>query len=166
MSEQIKNSFSSSHLDLEHFIPYQLSTLTETVSKSLSHIYAYRFGLTITEWRVMAILGQYGQMTAKDIGEYSKMHKTKVSRAVHALLQSAFIERHANQDDLREAFLSLSESGRIIYEQIIPDALSFADWLIEDFSNDEKEKLNEFITRLKQRSQMWSAEKKSPLSKI
>ena len=44
-------------LDLENFLPYRLSILAQVVSEALHALYADRFGLTVTQWRVMAALG-------------------------------------------------------------------------------------------------------------
>ena len=42
-------------LNLERFLPYRLSVLSNTVSSRIAKSYA-RFQLTIPEWRVMAVL--------------------------------------------------------------------------------------------------------------
>ena len=70
-----------SPIELEHFLPYRLNVVAEAVSRALARLYEKRHGISIAEWRVIATLGQYERMTAKDIGAHSRMHKTKVSRA-------------------------------------------------------------------------------------
>ena len=67
-------------------------------------------------------LGQHGVMTAKAIGAHTHMHKTKVSRAVALLEKRRLLARRANRDDMREAFLSLTASGRTMYEEVAPHA--------------------------------------------
>ena len=47
----------SRRLALDAFVPYRLSVLTNQVSSAIARHYADRFGLTIPEWRVMAVLG-------------------------------------------------------------------------------------------------------------
>jgi DNA-binding MarR family transcriptional regulator len=70
-------------------------------------------------------------MTGKDIGGHSHMHKTKVSRAVALLEKRKFVARRANREDMREAFLSLTPSGRTIYEELAPIALDFTKHLTD-----------------------------------
>jgi hypothetical protein len=41
-------------LDLDRFLPYRLSVLSNRVSDAIAKAYSDRFGLTIPEWRVMA----------------------------------------------------------------------------------------------------------------
>ena len=43
-------------LHLEKFLPYRLSVLSNTVSSAIAAAYFMNFGLTIPEWRVMAVL--------------------------------------------------------------------------------------------------------------
>lgn len=118
-------------LKLEEFLPYQLNVAANVVSQALSRLYAERYGLGVPEWRVLVTLGQYGVMTGKAIGTHSHMHKTKVSRAVAELEKRKLVVRRANRSDLRESFLSLTQEGRAIYQDLAPGALAFAKSLIE-----------------------------------
>ena len=51
---------------LEHFLPYRLSLLSNTVSEGIALAYRTAYGLSVTEWRVIAILGRYPGLTALD----------------------------------------------------------------------------------------------------
>jgi DNA-binding MarR family transcriptional regulator len=113
-------------LKLEEFLPYRLNVLAVTVSQALSRLYTERYGIGVPEWRVLATLGQFGVMTGKAIGSHSRMHKTNVSRAVAALTRRKLVMRRTHNDDLREAFLSLTLAGRGIYDEIAPVAVDFA----------------------------------------
>ncbi len=50
-------------LELEKFLPYRLSVLAQLVSESLHDLYAAPFGLSVTQWRVMAALGRFAPST-------------------------------------------------------------------------------------------------------
>jgi hypothetical protein len=53
-------------LELERFLPYRLNVVAESVSRALSRPPA--LGIGVPEWRVMATLGEYERMTAKQVG--------------------------------------------------------------------------------------------------
>jgi DNA-binding MarR family transcriptional regulator len=142
---------SAQKLELESFLPYRLNVLATVVSQGLSSIYAERYGFGIPEWRVVATLGQFGAMTAKEIGAHSHMHKTKVSRAVAALARRKLIQRRANRQDLREAFLSLSPEGRAIYDDLVPVAQRYAAELRQGLSSAETAQLDNLLSRLTDR---------------
>lgn len=119
---------------LDAFLPYRLNILAEIVSQGLARLYSQRFGISVAEWRVIATLADGCQMTARDIGLRTHMHKTKVSRAVSDLLMRGLIDRHENEADRREAFVRLSAQGRDVYEVIAPLGLAYQRRLVEGIS--------------------------------
>jgi DNA-binding MarR family transcriptional regulator len=138
-------------LRLEGFLPYRLNMLATEVSQSLARAYGRKFGISIPEWRVLATLGQYGVMTARDVGAHSRMHKTTVSRAVAALEKRRLIVRRANRADLREAFLALTDAGTSIYHEIVPMARAFSDSLCESLTDMERQQMDMLIDKLSER---------------
>src|SRR5215813_6458771 len=99
-------------LELEKFLPYRLSILTQLVSESLHDLYAGPFDLAVTEWRVMAALGRFAPLTASEVGQRIVMDKVAVSRAVTGLEKRGLVERTADRADRRRAPLKLSARGR------------------------------------------------------
>ena len=112
-------------LALEEFLPYRLNRLAATVSQAFRAVYGPHHDLTVPEWRVLATLGQFEAMSAKDIGAHSAMHKTKVSRAVRALEERRWLKRRESTHDRREEILRLTPLGRKTYTDIVPRALAF-----------------------------------------
>ncbi len=107
-------------LALEEFLPYRLNRLADKVSREFSKIYADRHGLTRPEWRTLATLGQFGTMTATEIGAHSSMHKTKVSRAVSALEKRKWLARGIDPLDRRLEHLTLTRAGHAAYRDLVP----------------------------------------------
>ncbi len=140
-------------LELERFLPYRLNVVAESVSRALSRLYAERHGIGVPEWRVIATLGEYERMTAKEVGTHSRMHKTKVSRAVAALEGKRLIERQLNEDDMREAFLALTARGLRVYQDLAPRALAFEQALNATLGNGERAQLDAILGRLEARAQ-------------
>jgi DNA-binding MarR family transcriptional regulator len=138
-------------LKLENFLPHQLNVLSSLVSQALTQVYG-KHGIGIPEWRVLVSLGQFGVMTGKAIGERTHMHKTKVSRAVAQLEQRKFVTRRANRADLREAFLSLTPSGRAVYEELAPRALDFTRKLSEVVNAADRAAFDRAVAQLTARS--------------
>lgn len=135
-------------IKLESFLPYRLNVLATAVSQSLARVYGERFGISIPEWRVLATLGQFSEITAREIGQHSHMHKTTVSRAVAALAERQLVTRRPNKADMREAFLAMTPKGRAIYLQIVPLARDFASELSSGLTRAERDVLDDIIARL------------------
>lgn len=112
-------------LRLEDFIPYRLNRASEAVSRRFSRVYRDRYGMTRPEWRAFATIGQFGTVTATEIGRHSSMHKTKVSRAVLALEKRAWLVRNTDPNDRRIEHLSLTAAGRSAYSDMVSIAREF-----------------------------------------
>lgn len=110
--------------ELEHFLPYRLSILANRVSKAVARLYASRFDMTIPEWRVLAVVGRFGPLTATDVGSRTEMDKVQVSRSIARLLDRGLIERRTDPNDRRRMDLRLTEQGRVIHGEIVPLARS------------------------------------------
>src|SRR5690606_42065717 len=72
-------------LELEQFLPYRLSVLSNRLSSAIARIYADRLDLGITEWRVMAVLGLSPGLSARELAQRTAVDKVAVSRAVARL---------------------------------------------------------------------------------
>jgi len=141
-------------LILENFLPYRLSILSNTVSNAIAIAYDKRFGLTIPEWRVMAVLGRFPGLSAVEVAERTMMDKVAVSRAVTRLLKSGRIDREFADADRRRSILNLSEEGRLVHEQVAPLALKFEADLLQGLSDEEISALNATIERLMARARL------------
>lgn len=139
-------------LNLEDFLPYRLNVAAALSSQALSETYAPRYGISVPEWRVLVTLGQYGEMTGKAVGEHSHMHKTKVSRAVALLQERKLVARKANRQDLREALLSLTPTGRRVYQDLVPAALNFSRALLDALDPAERTAFDRALHKLTERS--------------
>ena len=135
-------------LELEHFLPYRLSVLSNRVSETISGYYRQRFGLAVTEWRTMAVLGRYQGLSAGEVAERTAMDKVAVSRAVARLLQRGFIQRETHGDDRRRSVLALSEVGYTVYDEIAPMALACEQRLIATLDGEERAMLDRLLVKL------------------
>jgi DNA-binding MarR family transcriptional regulator len=135
-------------LDLDKFLPYRLSALAQTVSESLHDLYAAPHGLSVTQWRVMAALGQHTSLTASEVGRRIVMDKVAVSRAVAGLLKRALVERYPDSSDRRRASLKLSARGRAMHSRIVPLALAYEEKLYQALDPAERQAFNALSDRL------------------
>jgi len=138
----------SQALELENFLPYRLSVLAQLVSESLHDLYAGPFGLTVTQWRVMAALGRFAPLTARDVGHRIVMDKVAVSRAVAGLMKRGLVERATDKADRRRASLRLSARGRAMHGRIVPIALAYEAKLYQALNAGEARVFNTLADRL------------------
>lgn len=135
-------------LDLARFLPYRLSVLAFKVSKQLATQYAARFDITIPEWRVIAVLGQFNDVSADFVCGKTEMDRVTVSRAIAKLLGKRYIRRRFLREDRRHSVLNLAAGGRRIYEQIVPMARRYENALITGLSAAERQQLDMLLVAL------------------
>lgn len=135
-------------LFLEHFLPYRLSVLSNTVSGRIAKSYEERFQLTIAEWRVMAVLGRFPGLTAAEVTERTAMDKVQVSRAVARLKKTHRVEQRAVEGDRRARHLFLTDLGHEVYAEIVPLALDYERRFTSGLSAAERTQLDRLLDKL------------------
>lgn len=138
--------------DLDDFLPYLLNQAAEATSHGFQSIYRDRYGFSRTQWRVMANLGKFGAMTARDICAISHIEKTKVSRAVAALEEAAMLLRTPSESDRRAEMLSLTPKGQSTFAELGKLALGFDHQLRTALGAAEAERFASILRRLAQGS--------------
>lgn len=134
--------------DLRQFLPYLLNHAAETVSREFQRTYKERYGMLRTEWRVLFHLGQYGDMTARQICDMARLHKTKVSRAVAALEQKRFLTRRELAVDRRHSIMTLTGQGRTVFRDLADEARAFDARIRAGMTQKESETLQRCLMRI------------------
>ena len=151
------NESPDKELILEDFLPYRLAILSHTVSSLIARVYDKRFGLTIPEWRVIAIVGRFPGLSAVEVAERTMLDKVAVSRAVTKLIKAGRIDREFADADRRRSILTLSEDGRKVHDEVAPLAMAMEDDLLHGLADDEIAILNTVIERLLVRARLISS---------
>lgn len=145
-------------MQLTCFLPYRLSVLANIVSHTLAKRYEKKFGITIPEWRVIAVLGGGETLSAGEIAQRTAMDKVQVSRAIGRMLDSGLILREAGDTDRRKALLTLTDQGYRIYREIVPMALAYEAKLTGTLSKQETEMLDRLLGKLQTRAEELAAD--------
>ena len=74
--------------DLESFLPYRLSVTTNRVSRAFAAQYEQEFGISIPEWRAIAVLGAFAPLSSNEICE-----RTAAPRGPNAAPDAAAVEQ-------------------------------------------------------------------------
>jgi DNA-binding MarR family transcriptional regulator len=122
-----------SALRLDEYLPYRLSVASNAVSRLIARAYEDRFGLTIPQWRLIAVLAEDGPLTQQAIGTRTVMDKVTVSRATQGLVKRRLVERAPHDADGRSHHLALSKAGERLYGEISPVALEYEARLLQEF---------------------------------
>jgi len=140
-------------LTLERYLPYRLSILSNKVSSLVSETYKDKFAISITEWRIMAVLGESPGISADEISAKTQLEKSLISRAIGKLEKRHLIARTQAEDDKRRSVIILTETGGSVYKEIVPLSYEHEDQLLECLTKDEQAVFSALIDRLYQHAE-------------
>lgn len=131
--------------DLQDFLPYLLNQAAEAASWGFQDNYRDSYAMTRTQWRVMANLGKFGAMTARDICRISHIEKTKVSRAVAYMEREGLLARNPSETDGRSEILSLTGKGHAAFIDLGQRAVDYDQALRKELGAKAAKDLNRIL---------------------
>lgn len=143
---------SAKKFDLNGYIPCQLATLTHSIMRSVAAVFEDRFGISMPEWKVLAIIAEKPGLSAVAVSRLAQMDTVAVSRAVTKLMDRDLIARELDSEDRRRTILNLSAEGRALHDEIAPLATELEESLLEEFTDDEKQVFEKAIKALYEKS--------------
>ena len=133
---------------LGDFLPYLMSVTTNAVSDLIAGEYRALYGLKIPEWRVMAVLGDAGAKTQRELVDATRMDKVAVNRACKVLEERGLAARSPNARDGRSHHLELTAAGQAMHAEIMPHALAIEARLFAVLDPAERGQLKHILARL------------------
>jgi DNA-binding MarR family transcriptional regulator len=122
---------------LEDFLPYRLSVAANRVSRLFARRYSEAYGLSIPEWRVLAVVGRFGTRSPSAVCAAAAMDKVKVSRASASLAARGLLRQTHDPRDGRGRLLQLTRRGTTVYAGMVPLACELEDQLARGMSRAE-----------------------------
>lgn len=132
----------------EHFLPYRLSVLANTVSRVLATLYERDYDLSVAEWRLLAILARFEPLSANGVCDRSAMDKVRVSRAVTRAVERGLVVRDVDETDRRRSILRLTPAGRALHDRIMPQARAREAAILSALTAEEVDAMFEMLDRL------------------
>ena len=133
---------------LEDFLPYRLSVAASRVGRLFARRYSEAYGLSIPEWRVLAVVGRFGTLSPSAVGELTAMDKVKVSRAAASLVNRGMLRQTHDPKDGRGRLLRLTRKGMAVHDGMVPLACELEEQLAEGLSRNEWNALLKALDKL------------------
>jgi DNA-binding MarR family transcriptional regulator len=150
---------------IKDLLSYRIHRLANALSRGAALRYRRDFDVSLMEWRIIALLGDFAPMTLKELARESGLDKSLASRSVAALVERGLVLREIGRQDAREVALRLSRSGQRLHRDLMRAALerdaAFAACLMEE----ERVILDRAIQRLEaeaRRQSMLLSETQAP----
>jgi DNA-binding MarR family transcriptional regulator len=124
-------------------------------------MYMQEFGLTLSQWKVLPIIGYCAPMSAKEVGERTSLEPEKVTRAVDGLAARGLVIRRADLEDRRRVVLSLATKGKEIFRKSEEIRGAIEREFLDALQPKEKAMFHNLLDKLEQRAVMMFNGKRS-----
>ncbi|MBZ5701880.1 MAG: MarR family winged helix-turn-helix transcriptional regulator [Acidobacteriia bacterium] len=135
-------------IDFTKYVPAHVTYLANKISSGATAIYLPRFGVGITEWRIMALLGREAWVTPKRVSDATGLDKGAVSRSIHSMRAAGIVEVRPDQYDRRSQILALTAKGLRLHDRMVKLAHKREQILLGGFSKKERSLLVQFLARI------------------
>lgn len=108
---------------IKELLSYRLHQVANLLSRGAEMRYRREFGVSLWEWRTVALLGGAGQpQSLNDLARAAGMDKGQMSRVVSGLTARQIVFRETDANDARGIRLSLTRDGKKLYRKLIAAA--------------------------------------------
>ena len=135
-------------LDLDNFVPAYLTFLAGKMSNAASATYRPKFGVGITDWRIMALLATEPWISAGRICDVIGLDKAAVSRSVHGMKKMGAVDIRWADDDQHRQVIALTRKGLSLHDRVVKLSLDRERELLKNFSAAERKILINFLSRM------------------
>ncbi len=133
---------------ISQFYTYRLYKLSTLLSRQMHDELKARYRLGLAEWRTIAVLGEFGPLSLRDVSRRGAIDKAQVSRLLPGLIDRDYVVRDPHPTDRRRASLHLTDTGRKLYEEIRIVGRQRQAWLVEELTDEERAMLVGSLDRL------------------
>lgn len=151
MSARNRDFVRAAEFRLSTFLPYKLAVVTDSMARLFADSYLESFNLTISEWRALAVIAEFGTMSPTVIGQRTAMDKVKVSRATQSLVAKGLLRQSPDPRDGRGRLLRLTRKGTATHAGMVPLAESLESQVFDDLSRSEMALLNRVLEKMETR---------------
>lgn len=106
--------------DLDDLLNYRLMRLFALSGAPVVRLCEGRYGIARREWRLLALLAVHGALSPSEMAERGDLDRARTSKAIGSLVDKRLAERVPQPGDARRAVVTLSESGRRLYDELFP----------------------------------------------
>ena len=138
----------SAKLDLGDYLPYLVNRVGTIVAEQFGADALVRHGLSIAEWRVLAVLASNGGQRQIDLADLTSIEASTLSRLVSRLIRMGLVTRTRSTNSNREVVVKLSPKGQMLAARLIPIAREFESAAIAGLPRQELMLLKRCLRRM------------------
>ena len=132
---------------LSDMLLYRLNRIRAEAGGVVLRLCEGKFGVTRREWVLLALLSR-GPVSSSELAAMASLEKSATSKAVVTLVGKKLVARAPRLNDKRYAQLELTNSGRALFEQMMPTMIQINGSLLSELSAQETLLLDQLLDRI------------------
>ena len=138
---------------LDELLIYRLGRLYATAGAMTLRVCEGEFGIARREWRLLAVLGQAGELQQSALAARAELDRARTSRALTTLQAKGLVERRAVDSDRRQARVWLTDAGRALHARMLPRVAAINHDILAGLDDDAVARLDALLNTLQQRAE-------------
>lgn len=136
-------------IDHDRYVPFLFISISNNLYRGASQFYQSRFGIGVTEWRVLSALAAEPNSTANRLCQIAQLDKAAASRSLKVLENGGYVTIAPHKSDARKRVVAFTQAGQALYEKILSVALRRQERMVEGLSEDETDILISLLQRVR-----------------
>ncbi|MEM8979973.1 MAG: MarR family winged helix-turn-helix transcriptional regulator [Pseudomonadota bacterium] len=138
------------HIPLRAYLTFRISKVHAKLNAQATRILRDASGITLSQWRVIALIGPHGTTRSADLIKEAALDKGLLSRNIKTLVEDGIVATKTDPADKRVQILSLTEAGQTIFEKTLPVTQARQANLRADLTPDEVETFHRVLDKLEE----------------
>lgn len=133
---------------ITELLSYRIAVVANMLSRGAAVRFRSSFGISLGEWRIIALLGEKEPRSLNELGRAANLDIGQASRVVSVLSQRAVISRDDPSGRGRPVWLTLTDDGRKLYEDLIAAARGRHESMLASLTDKERRMLDRLLDKL------------------
>jgi DNA-binding MarR family transcriptional regulator len=135
--------------EIRELLSYRVHMVANLLSRGAELRYRREFGVSLWEWRTIALLGAAGEgLSLGELARAAGIDKSQMSRVASGLAKRRLVLREAQPGDGRGVRLKLSKTGQRVYQGLIQAAAERDAAFRSCLTRGERETFEQVLTKL------------------
>lgn len=133
---------------ISEYLSFKISVLYRLMVRRSARFLNTTHDLSVAEWWTIGQLAVNSPSTVSELVDTTQNDKAQVSRSATSLMAKGFVRKEDNPLDKRSSLLFLTDSGKKLYEDVIPVRQKTQNLLLEQLTDEEREVTDRAIRKM------------------